>query len=71
MQNWTDLNVDGRRLNKIIRDMNSKLHKETLDDLTRLAYIDRLIKATHEKSQLAQLILEVKDILKQAQKIHA
>jgi hypothetical protein len=35
MQNWTDLNVDGRRLNKIIRDMNSKINKETLDDLTR------------------------------------
>jgi len=62
-QNWTDLNKDGRRLNRIIRQLESKIKNETSDEM-KLAYIDRIIKATHEKSQLAQIILGVKEILK-------
>jgi len=42
-QNWTDLNKDGRRLNRIIRQLESKIKNETNDDM-KLAYIDRLIK---------------------------
>ena len=58
---------DGRRLNRIIRQMESKIKNETNDEM-KLAYIDRIIKVTHEKSQLAQTILDVKEILKEAKK---
>jgi len=66
-QNWTDLDKDGRRLNRIIRQLESKIKNEANDEL-KLAYIDRLIKCTHEKSQLAQLALEVNKVLKDARK---
>ena len=64
---WTDLNKDGRRLNRIIRQLESKIKNETNDEMN-LAYIDRLIKCTHEKSQLAQVVLGVKEVLKEAKK---
>jgi len=61
------LNKDGRRLNRIIRHLESKIKHETSDEM-KLAYIDRIIKATHEKSQLAQIVLGVKEVLKEAKK---
>ena len=66
-QNWTDLNKDGRRLNRIIRQLESKIKNESNDEM-KLAYIDRIIKCTHEKSQLAQIVLGVKELLKEAKK---
>ena len=51
-QNWADLNKDGRRLNRIIRQLESKIKNETNDEM-KLTYIDRLIKCTHEKVHLA------------------
>ena len=66
-QNWTDLYKDGRRLNRIIRLLESKIKNETSDEM-KLAYIDRIIKCTHEKSQLAQTVLGVKELLKEAKK---
>ena len=66
-QNWTDLNKDGRRLNRIIRQLESKIKHEASDEM-KLAYIDRIIKCTHEKFQLAQTVLGVKEILKEGKK---
>ena len=66
-QNWTDLNKDGRRLNRIIRQLETKIKNEANDEMN-LAYIDRIIKCTHEKSQLAQLVLGVKEVLNEAKK---
>jgi len=66
-QNWADLNKDGRRLNRIIRQLESKIKNETNDEL-KLAYIDRLIKCTHEKTHLAEIVLGVKEVLKEAKK---
>ena len=66
-ENWTDLYKDGRRLNRIIRLLESKIKNETNDEMT-LAYIDRLIKVTHEKVQLANTVLEVRGILKENKK---
>jgi len=57
----------GRRLNRIIRQLESKIKHETKDEMN-LAYIDRLTKCTHEKSQLAQIVLGVKEALKEAKK---
>jgi hypothetical protein len=64
---WADLNIDGRRLEKIIKDMNAKQEKES-DFNLRFAYIDRLIKATNTKVNIAEIVLNVKRILKEAEK---
>ena len=61
------MDKDGRRLNRIIRQLESKIKNETKDEM-KLAYIDRIIKCTHEKSQLAQIVLGVKEVLKEAKK---
>ena len=58
---------DGRRLDRIIRQMESKIKNETNDEL-KLAYIDRIIKATHEKIQVANIVLGVRKILKEGKK---
>jgi len=64
-QNWTDLNKDGRRLNRIIRQLETKIKNEANDEM-KLAYVDRLIKCTHEKTHLAEIVLEVNKVLKEA-----
>ena len=64
-QNWTDLNKDGLRLNRIISQLESKIKNESNDEM-KLAYIDRIIKCIHEKSQIVQIVLGVKEILKEA-----
>ena len=61
------MNKDGRRLNRIIRQLETRLKNETKDEM-KLAYIDRILKCTHEKSQLAQIVLGVKEALKEAKK---
>jgi len=66
-QNWTDLNKDGRRLNRIIRQLETKIKNEQNDEM-KLAYIDRIIKCTHEKVQIAHVILGVNEILKESRK---
>lgn len=65
--NWLDLYRDGRRLNRIIRQMESRLKNET-DDVIRLALIDRIIKCTHEKAQIVNVVLGVKECLKDGKK---
>ena len=62
---WTDLYKDGRRLNRIIRQMETRLKNETNDDVI-LALIDRIIKCTHEKTQITHVVLGVKEILKES-----
>ena len=47
--------------------MESKIKNETNDEM-KLAYIDRLIKCKHEKSQWVQIVLGVKEVLKEAKK---
>ncbi len=60
---WSDLNCDGRRLERIINDMETKYLKVSDVDL-KLAYLDRLLKATHEKALIADRVLGVKKLLK-------
>ena len=60
---WSDLNRDGRRLEAIIKDMNTKYWKEPNIDI-KFAYSDRLLKATHEKALIADRVLGVKKLLK-------
>lgn len=64
---WADLNRDGRRLERIIKQMDTKQAKE-IDATLRFGYIDRLIKATHTKVAIAETVLNVKSVLKEAKK---
>jgi len=70
---WTDLNVDGRRCERIIKFCETMYEKESKrdnresDDLI-LAYIDRLIKATSQKNQLVDMVLGIKQIRRLAEK---
>ena len=66
-ENWADLYRDGRRLNRIIRILESKIKQEKNDEI-KLACIDRLIKTTHEKVLIVNMVLGVQDILKEAKK---
>jgi len=47
--------------------MESKIKNESNDEM-KLAYIDRIIKATHEKFQLVQAVLGVRELLKETKK---
>jgi hypothetical protein len=65
---WADLNKDGRRLERIIKDMDKKA-KTCTDKQLEFAYIDRIIKATNTKVNIAEIVLNVKKTLREAQKI--
>ena len=60
---WSDLNRDGRRLEGIIKDMNTKYWKET-DFTMQMAYLDRILKSTVTKVMIVDRVLGVKEILK-------
>ena len=64
---WYDINRDGRRLDRIIKMMYTKAMAET-DITIQLAYIDRLIKATNTKVNIAETVLGIKGILAEARK---
>lgn len=75
---WTDLNIDGRRLDTIIKQCYTKcqtprkkrgaegLCRPDLPEDIKLAYMDRLIKATLAKHRLIETVLGVKQLLKEA-----
>ncbi len=68
--NWTDLDVQGRRMSRIIKLCESniiKYSKESDEDLV-MAYMDRLIKASHHQAQLTDMVLNLKMIRKLAEK---
>ncbi len=65
---WTDLNVDGRRLENVIKWCYANIYSEKpLGD--RLGYVDRLIKLTHEKREIIETIMGVRKIVKKLEKI--
>ena len=66
---WTDLRVDGKRLDRIIKmcETLANDHKDTPS--LQMAYMDRLIKAENTKINLAELVLRVDLTLKEIQKI--
>jgi len=67
-QNWTDLNKDGRRMDKIIRICMSEFTKKDRDMDTKLSYLDRALKATAMKEKLAVTVLGVRQALQEANK---
>ena len=61
---WSDLNKDGMRLERIIKQCETKFNKYEHDDDLRLAYLDRLLKATHQKTIVVETVLSVRKALK-------
>jgi len=64
---WSDLNRDGRRLEGLIKHMNSKFWNEK-DIEIQFSYIDRLIRLTHQKMLIVDRVLGVKKLLQEAEK---
>ncbi len=62
---WADLNKDGRRLERIIKQMDTKM--KLYPDL-ELAYLDRLLKCTHEKREIVEIVFSVKKLVKKLEK---
>ena len=60
---WSDLNKDGQRLERIIKQCETKFNQYTQDDDLRLAYLDRLLKATHQKTIVVETVLNVRKAL--------
>ena len=65
---WYDLNRDGRRLESIIKQVRTRMDKEDIEPSMYLAYLDRLLKATNTKVNIAETVLNVKAFLAQATK---
>jgi hypothetical protein len=60
---WTNLFVDGRRLDRIIRILEKKLKKATEDEKI-IKYANSITYLTSKKVELVNLVLGVKDLLK-------
>lgn len=70
-QNWTDLNRDGKRMDKVIKICyNRILNKKEIpmDDATIIGYISALVRVTHEKTNLVTTVLGVKQALEEYKK---
>lgn len=67
-QNWTDLNKDGRRMDKIIKICLKEFTKKENGHDLKLSYLDRLIKSTLAKEKLAITVLGVRAVLEEAKK---
>lgn len=65
---WTNLNADGRRLERIIKLCETNIKNRDGDDKLVLAYIDRLIKATGQKAHIVDLVMGISHLRKIAEK---
>ena len=67
---WTNLNSDGRRLERIIKlcETNIGTHLKSNNHDLALAYIDRLVRATTQKSHVVDLVLGISHLRKMAEK---
>jgi len=65
---WHDIFTDGRRLEKIIRFCETMIFKTDIDEQLKLSYIDRMIKATHQKIEIVQIELGVKHLIREREK---
>ena len=72
---WADLNRDGRRLEKIIKicekNIEAENRKTPIDDNRLFGYMDRLSRLTHNKAEIADLVLGVRKMLRKAEKVYA
>lgn len=69
---WYDLNRDGKRLEKLIKEMSTKAKNVDWENehavSIYLSYVDRIIKASTLKVHVAETVLQIKQILAEARK---
>ena len=63
-KSWSNLYQDGRRLERIIKLCETNALNDKLDTELKLAYIDRLVKTTHEKVEILKVVTAVDKLLK-------
>ncbi len=66
---WTNLFVDGRRLDRIIRILEKKLKKATEDEKI-IKYANSITYVTSKKTEMVDKVLGVQYILKRDEKRH-
>jgi len=64
---WADLDCDGRRLNRIIRILETKL-KKTEDDDKTIKYGNSIAYLTSKKVEIADRVLGVSHLVKKLEK---
>lgn len=64
---WADLDCDGRRLNRIIRILETKL-KKTEDDDKTIKYANSIAFLTSKKVEIADRVLGVSHLVKKLEK---
>jgi hypothetical protein len=71
-QDWTDLNKDGKKMNKVLLMCYTKItprkNKEALDDATIMGFIQCICRLTQQKSDLVKSVLGIKQVLEDAKK---
>ena len=67
---WSDLNNDGRRLERILKSCESQANTyfEKGNYEMYFSFIDRIIKVTPVKATIARYVLGVDELLKDAKK---
>ena len=66
-RSWAELPIDGRRINRIIRYLETKLKKSTDDDKI-IKYANSIAFLTGKKIEIVDKVLGVNHILKSAEK---
>ena len=66
-QNWTDLNIDGRRLDRHLRMLDRKL-KKTTDDDKIIKICNSICYITSKKIELVNIVLGVNHLRKKMEK---
>ena len=65
---WDDIFRDGIRLEKIIRFCETMILKKDIDEQLKLSYIDRMIKATHQKVEIAKIRTDLTALIRELKK---
>ena len=66
---WSDLTRDGIRLERVIKQCDTKMESYEDNPDLQLAYMDRLLKATHQKTIVIESVLSVRKALAELKKI--
>jgi len=67
---WSDIFIDGRRLEKTIRFCETMIFKQDIDEQLKLSYIDRMIKATRQKVEIVKIELDLEFLLGKGKQRH-
>ena len=67
IRNWTDIDKDGRRLDRLLRLLERKLKKTTEDDKI-IKYCNSICYITSKKIELVNIVLGISHLRKKSDK---